>query len=151
MKSLWSCWNQTYFFSTFNMSEYFFHNTNENLKNWGRICKTIFWSKNVMSATESSENRCPPKLTSFNYIPNRFQNIYYLIFNITILLCCGNNPMKSVFWEKNAKFGKFFFSFSTILHDTNRNLENKSELPKKCFCHKIQFMPRKLKERNFQN
>ena len=94
MKSLWTCWNQTYFFSTFNMSEYFFHNTNENLKKMGmnlqnyflvQECNVSRWKLSVLQ-----------KLTSFNYIPNRFQNIYYLIFNITILWCCGNNPMKSI-------------------------------------------------------
>ena len=51
-----------------------------------------------------------------------------------------------MFWEKNAKFGKFFFSFSTILHNTDRNRKNKAELPKQCFCHKIRFKSRKLQK-----
>ena len=145
--TLWSCWNQTYFiFSTFTMSEYFFHNTDENLKNRGEFAKPFFGPRMWCQPLKVQKTHDLQKLTSFNYIPNGFQNIYYLIFDITILRCCGNNPMKSVFWEKNAKFGKIFFSFSTILHNTNRNLKNKAELPKQCFYHKIRFRPRKLQK-----
>ena len=112
----------------------------------GGLCKTIFWSKNVMSAAKVQKTHDLQKFTSFNYIPSRFQNIYNLISNITILWCCGNNNMKSMFWEKNAKFGEFFFSFSTVPRNTNRNLENRAELPKQCFCHKIRFELRKLQK-----
>ena len=97
------------------MSEYFFHNTNENLKNCGEFEKSFFGPRILCQLLKVRKTHDLQKLTSFNFIPNRFQNIYvrYLICNITIL-CCGNNPIKSVFGNKMQSLS-YFFLFPQVL------------------------------------